>query len=135
MNLDDIAVPSNFAALTAILRSMMPPECIQRDGYPGHTTAINSTDEYVEHLAIGKSARDAVRAWWTWFAAYVKERGGHAIIWRARPEYATEAFDADDFAGMLDDPPAKHGFVDGETMHKVYGRLFIAKVPAPEVTW
>lgn len=118
MNLDDIAVPSNFAALQAILRSMMPPECIQRDGHPGRTIALDSPDEYVDITTADDNERDAIRAWWTSFSAYVRERGGHEIVWGVRPEREVS-----------------RNFAANKLRYAMYGRLFIAKVPVPEVTW
>jgi hypothetical protein len=120
MNLDDIAVPSNFAALTAILRSMMPPECTQRDGHPGRTIALDLADEYDAIVVGADSERDALRAWWTRFVAYVKARGGHQIIWGTKPYIERQ-------------PQPETG--TGTGRYEVAARLFIAKTPAPEVTW
>lgn len=119
MNLGSIAVPSNFLGLQAVLRSMMPPDCVQRDAIAVSATPADGTGLYYEIIAGPRETeREAVRAWWAEFVTYATGRGGHEIIWRVRPELTTDR-----------EPET------GKIGHTVHARFFIAKVDPPVVTW
>ena len=133
MTLDDITPPSNFLALKAIFRSMLPPEWTQRDGYPSNIE-ITSGGEYVEitsgaiHRQEGEvdegsdTESAAVLAWWSNFVSYAKEFGGREIVWRIRPEFDSHVYPEIDFVTGETHPRA------GQRVYRVYARLYIPKV-------
>jgi hypothetical protein len=108
MTLDDITPPSNFLALKAIFRSMLPPGWTQRDGYPGPTTEVKGGGEYWEIRGGGSTEAEAVGAWWRNFVSCAKDSDGQEIVWRIRPELESHR----DFASQ-------------EIVHRAYARLFL----------